>query len=140
MVSICGKQFLAYELHHWDKSGYPLFFTIAENQGEKQQITKETTGGSQERPEMQEQLDSNRGGEPNRDAQRTLGIWSLCFRGGCWKNHNCARSQAETQLGREKRMVCPRDVMRNASCSTRGSQQQMEVFKQTQWAANGKAT
>lgn len=60
MVSICGKQFLAHELH-------PLSFTNAENWREKQWTTKEATGGSQEAPEIQEQLDSNRGGEPNRN-------------------------------------------------------------------------
>lgn len=69
MVPICGKQFLAHELHHWDKTGCPLSFTDAENQGEKQQTMKEATGRSQEGPEIQEQLDSNRGGEPKRDAQ-----------------------------------------------------------------------
>lgn len=47
-----------------------LSFTNAENKREKPPDTNEASGGSQEGPEIQEQLEGNRGGESNRDAEK----------------------------------------------------------------------
>lgn len=70
------------------------------------------------------------------EMQRDLGITSVLQR----RKSNHARPQAETTGERKEDggRAHPHDAVRDASCSTRGSQQQMDVLKWTRWAANGK--
>lgn len=80
----------------------------------------------------QEQLEGNRGGEPNGDAKKP---WHEAYasEGDAGENKPCQTTSRETTgEGKEDGgRVYPRDAVRDASCNTRGSQQQMDVFKWT---------
>lgn len=62
-----------------------------------------------------------------------LGMKSMLQRGMLEKTQLCQITSRETTgKGKEDGVrVCPCDAVRDTSCSTRGSQQQMEVFKWT---------
>lgn len=62
-----------------------------------------------------------------------LGMKSMLQSGMLEKTQLCQITSRETTgKGKDDGVrVCPRDAVRDASCSTRGNQQQMEVFKGT---------
>ena len=67
------------------------------------------------------------------EMQRNLGMKSMLQRGMLKKTQPCQTSSRETtREGKEDSGgVYPCDAVRDASCSTRGSWQQMDVFKWT---------
>ena len=67
------------------------------------------------------------------EMQRNLGMKSVLQRARLEKMQPCQTTSRETTgEGKEDGgRVYPRHAVRDASCSTRGSQQQMDVFKRT---------
>lgn len=129
IIFIGGRQFLARELYHWDKCGYfhPSLM----------QKIKERNKQPPKRP-----LVGHKRGQKIRNSWEAIEDQGLCFRVKLKKMQPCQTTSTETtREGKEDGgRVYPCDAVREASCSTRGSQQQMDVFKWTWWAANGKVT